>query len=327
MLHACALPPASPCRAQRRSAKQRTACAAAHDTRRTPRAPVDSALTRRQLLHSAAVLYTLSGAGRLSAQAAESGDTADVRAALAAALAKAIPANKAPAVLRLAFHDAGTYNVLAGDGGPNGSVLYELDRPESFGLKRGLTPVLDAQKLLAGTPAASVSLADLIQVAGAHAVQLTGGPAITVPLGRLDVGAADPAGRMPPETMTAPELIAHFAAAGFSTRELVALSGAHTIGGKGFGAPLEFNNAYYKTLLSRPWSDPKASADDRAMASHIGLPSDHSLPEDASCLVWIEKYAADQGAWFTDFSLAYVKMGVLGARWGYSVTAPAFQSL
>ena len=28
------------------------------------------------------------------------------------------------------------------------------------------------------------------------------------------------------------------------------LLGAHTIGGKGFGGPLEFDNAYYKTLVA-----------------------------------------------------------------------------
>lgn len=38
------------------------------------------------------------------------------------------------------------------------------------------------------------------------------------------------------------------------TRELVALSGAHTIGGKGFGSPVVFDNAYFKILLEKPWS-------------------------------------------------------------------------
>ena len=44
---------------------------------------------------------------------------------------------QAPVVLRLAFHDAATYNAAAGDGGANASVRLELDRPENFGLKRG----------------------------------------------------------------------------------------------------------------------------------------------------------------------------------------------
>jgi L-ascorbate peroxidase len=40
-------------------------------------------------------------------------------------------------LLRLVFHDAGTYSAAAGDGGINASIRFELDRPESFGLKRG----------------------------------------------------------------------------------------------------------------------------------------------------------------------------------------------
>jgi len=41
-----------------------------------------------------------------------------------------------------------------------------------------------------------------------------------------------------------------------STQELVALSGAHTLGGKGFGSPVVFDNAYFKILLEKPWTSP-----------------------------------------------------------------------
>jgi len=40
-------------------------------------------------------------------------------------------------VLRLAFHDAATYDAAAGDGGANASVRLELERPENRGLRRG----------------------------------------------------------------------------------------------------------------------------------------------------------------------------------------------
>ena len=191
----------------------------------------------------------------------------------------------------------------------------QLDRPESFGLKRGLRPVQDARAALRGTAAESLSLADLIQLAGAHAVVVTGGPAIIVPLGRLDATSADPEGRMPEETLDGAGLRAHFAAAGLSTRELVALSGAHTLGSKGFGPPLAFDSAYYTTLLARPWADASATEESRAMAEHIGLASDKALADDAPSALFIRRYAADRAAWFDDFAAAYVKMGCLGARW------------
>ena len=44
---------------------------------------------------------------------------------------------QAPVLLRLAFHDAATHEVSAGDGGANASVQFEFLRPENTGLKRG----------------------------------------------------------------------------------------------------------------------------------------------------------------------------------------------
>lgn len=40
-------------------------------------------------------------------------------------------------MVRLVFHDAGSYSAAAGDGGVNASIRFELDRPDNFGLKRG----------------------------------------------------------------------------------------------------------------------------------------------------------------------------------------------
>ncbi|KAH0989575.1 hypothetical protein GBA52_001058 [Prunus armeniaca] len=88
------------------------------------------------------------------------------------------------------------------------------------------------------------------------------------------------------------------------TQELVALSGAHTIGNKGFGSPTVFDNTYFKILLEKPSS-----------GSMIGLPSDRALAKDDECLRWITKYAEDQDVFFEDFKKAYVKLVNSGARW------------
>ncbi|KAG2430144.1 hypothetical protein HXX76_010243 [Chlamydomonas incerta] len=237
-----------------------------------------------------------------------------VAAAVGKALAKNIPKTKTAVALRLAFHDAATFSAAAKDGGLNGSIQYELDRPENFGLKRGWRIIEQVREELKGTPAEGVVTdADLVALAGAYAVRSCGGPAIPLPIGRPVAAAAsqDPPGRMPSENASAAELKANFAAKGLSVQEMVALSGAHTLGSKGFGDPVTFDNAYYVELLKKPWGNTKDP-----MASMIGLPSDHVLPDDPDCLPVIQRYAADQAAFFRDFSAAYVKMCGLGvAGW------------
>ncbi|RXH72418.1 hypothetical protein DVH24_012102 [Malus domestica] len=194
---------------------------------------------------------------------------------------KVVTKGKAAGVLRLVFHDAGTYQIDDNSGGMDGSIVYELDRPEN-----------------------KVSWADMIAVAGAEAVSICGGPTIQVPLGRLDSKEPDPEGKLPEETLDASGLKQSFQTKGFSTQELVALSGAHTIGNKGFGNPTVFDNTYFKILLEKPSS-----------GSMIGLPSDRALAKDDECLSWITKYAADQNMFFKDFKTAYLKLVNSGARW------------
>ncbi|XP_073111142.1 putative L-ascorbate peroxidase 6 isoform X11 [Elaeis guineensis] len=178
---------------------------------------------------------------------------------------------KAAGILRMAFHDAGTFDVNENSGGMNGSIIYELDRPENAGLGKSLKILQKVKK----------EIDQIQQVAGAVAILLCGGPEIPVRLGRLDA----------------------------STQELVALSGAHTIGSKGFGDPNVFDNAYYKILLEKPWT---SSA---GMSSMIGLPSDRALVEDDECLRWIKIYAGDQVKFFDDFRNAYIKLVDSGALW------------
>ena len=237
----------------------------------------------------------------------------EVREAIDQALSRVMVKNKAAVCLRLAFHDAATFSLTAKDGGMNASIGYELDRPESFGLKRGWRAVLDLEKEIKGTPAEGVvSRADLAAFSGAAAVRICGGPDFLdiIPIGRTDATGPDPENRMPAETLSAAELKRSFADKGFSVRELVVLSGAHTIGGKGFGGPESFDNAYYTSLMKKPWLNK-----DDSMASMIGLQSDHVLPEDEECLAIIKDFANDQGAFFAEFGPAYVKMTQMGVQW------------
>ena len=152
-----------------------------------------------------------------------------------------------------------------------------------------------------------ISYADLIALAGARAVRITGGPDIDVGVGRKDAIGADPPGRLPGENFSAQEQLEAFGAMGISPQQFIALCGSHTLGSKGYGDPLTFDPVYYQMLLKKPWEDTKDP-----MASMIGIPTDHVLPDDATCRPWIEKYAGDGELFFNDFSAAYIKLSSLG---------------
>lgn len=217
---------------------------------------------------------------------------------------------KAAGLLRLVFHDAGTFDIAKNTGGMNGSIIYELDRPENTGLIRSVKVLEKIKAILDMTM--QVSWADLIALAGAEAVALCGGPNIHVRIGRQDTESPDPEGELPVESLNAVALKECFQKKGFSTQELVALSGAHTLGNKGFGSPTSFDNSYFHTLLEKPWLQ---AGNGNNMGKMIGLPSDRSLVEDEECLRWIIAYAHDQGQFFDDFVRSYVKLVNSGAQW------------
>ncbi|XP_066353061.1 putative L-ascorbate peroxidase 6 isoform X3 [Miscanthus floridulus] len=162
----------------------------------------------------------------------------------------------------------------------NGSIIYEVDRPENTGLNRSIKILRKAKEGIDNVQ--KVSWADLIVVAGAEAVALCGGPEIPVRLGRLDSSTADPTGKLPEETLDATSLKTLFSKKGFSAQEMVVLSGAHTIGGKGLGSPIVFDNTYFKVLLEKPQTS------STGMAAMVGLRTDWALTEDDECLsTWL----------------------------------------
>jgi L-ascorbate peroxidase len=223
---------------------------------------------------------------------------------------KVLSKAKAAGLLRLVFHDAGTFNMAKNTGGMNGSIIYELDRPANAGLDRSVK-VLEKVKAVLDL-IMQVSWADLIALAGVEALALCGGPIILIKLGRQDTKSPDPDGELPAESLNASDLKECFQRKGFSVQELVALSGAHTLGNKGFGNPTIFDNSYFQILLERPWIK---TSKGNEMATMIGLPSDHALVEDDECLRWITIYANNQEKFFDDFARAYVKLINSGVHW------------
>uniref|UniRef100_A0A2P2LV68 Plant heme peroxidase family profile domain-containing protein n=1 Tax=Rhizophora mucronata TaxID=61149 RepID=A0A2P2LV68_RHIMU len=102
--------------------------------------------------------------------------------------------NCAPIMLRLAWHDAGTYDKNTKTGGPNGSIRNEEEY--SHGANNGLKIAINfCEELKAKVP--KISYADLYQLAGVVAVEVTGGPSIDFVPGRKDSNISPKEGRLP----------------------------------------------------------------------------------------------------------------------------------
>lgn len=130
----------------------------------------------------------------------------------------------AASLLRLAFHDAAARR--QGRGGANGSIRFELARSENVG------PSLRAALRVAESAAlrCRVSLADAVAVAGAAAVEATGGPKIDVGLGRADAPGPDPPGLLPDAGFSGQDTREYFGRLGLGDEEAAAFLGAHTLG-------------------------------------------------------------------------------------------------
>ncbi|XP_009629388.1 putative L-ascorbate peroxidase 6, chloroplastic/mitochondrial isoform X1 [Nicotiana tabacum] len=239
-----------------------------------------------------------------------------------------------PILVRLGWHDAGTYNKNIEEwpqrGGANGSLRFEVE------LKHGANAgLVNALKLLQPIKDkyANVTYADLFQLASATAIEEAGGPKLPMKYGRVDVSAPEECpeeGRLPDAGPPSPasHLRDVFYRMGLNDKEIVALSGAHTLGRSrpersGWGKPetrytkdgpgnpggqswtvqwLKFDNSYFKDIKERRDED------------LLVLPTDAVLFEDSSFKEYAEKYAVNQDVFFKDYAEAHAKLSNLGAK-------------
>eukprot|EP00752_Nemacystus_decipiens_P004231 g3865.t1 len=259
-----------------------------------------------------------------------------------------------PILIRLAWHDAGTFNKDSVEpwprcGGANGSIRFEpeINHEANLGLVIGvqvLQPIKDKHP--------EAGWADLIQLASATAIEDAGGPVIDMKYGRKDAttpqGCVDegnlPAGDAPFPDADTPQ--AHlrnvFYRMGFGDKDIVALSGAHTVGRagqlnreghwspctkftaagvcpRGPGAPptggnpggsswtknwLKFDNSYFATV-------PDGEADPELFK----LATDKCLFVDEGFLPFAQKYKESQESFFEDYKKAHKMLSELGAVW------------
>ncbi|CAL4887361.1 unnamed protein product [Urochloa decumbens] len=247
-----------------------------------------------------------------------------------------------PIMVRLGWHDSGTYDKNIEEwpqrGGADGSLRFEpeLKHGANAGLINALKLIQPIKDKYPG-----ISYADLFQLASATAIEEAGGPKIPMKYGRVDVTEPEqcpPEGRLPDAGPRDPagHLREVFYRMGLDDKEIVALSGAHTLGRarpdrSGWGKPetkytkdgpgepggqswtvewLKFDNSYFKDMkfLSQiPLKDQKEQ-------DLLVLPTDAALFEDTSFKVYAEKYAEDQEAFFKDYAEAHAKLSDLGAK-------------
>ena len=145
-----------------------------------------------------------------------------------------------------------------------------------------------------------------------------------VELGRTDQGPEGcPAnGRLPDAAQGAQHLRDVFYRQGFDDREIVALSGAHTLGrchvnrsgfdGPWTSDPLKFDNEYFVNLLDKTWKkrewDGPEQFEDEETGSLMMLPTDIALTTDDAFRPVVEEYAKDEDLFKRDFAAACAKL-------------------
>uniref|UniRef100_K3YJ02 L-ascorbate peroxidase n=1 Tax=Setaria italica TaxID=4555 RepID=K3YJ02_SETIT len=215
---------------------------------------------------------------------------------------RALISNKgcAPIMLRLAWHDAGTYDVNTKTGGANGSIRFEEEY--THGSNAGLKIAIDLLAYQSQEPEDNVRRP--------LSVEVTGGPTVEFVPGRRDSSVCPREGRLPDAKKGAPHLRDIFYRMGLTDKDIVALSGGHTLGKahperSGFeGAwtqePLKFDNTYFLEML-------KGESE-----GLLQLPTDKALLSDPEFRRYVELYAKDEEAFFKDYAESHKKLSELG---------------
>lgn len=179
-----------------------------------------------------------------------------------------------------------------------------------------------------------VSCADILAIAARDSVVALGGPSWEVQLGRRDSTRASRTTAntdIPAPNMDLPSLISTFQKQGLDTRDLVALSGAHTIG---FAQCRVFRNRTYndaniaadfagslRSLCPRTGEDSNLAGLDPSPAQFDALyfhnllaqkgllHSDQALYSGGSTDELVKTYSDDAEAFWDDFAKSMIKMG------------------
>ncbi|CAL1371849.1 unnamed protein product [Linum trigynum] len=246
----------------------------------------------------------------------------------------------AASLVRMHFHDCFIQ-------GCDASVLLdstkdntaEKDSPGNLSL-RGYEVIDDAKDKLEQQCPGVVSCADIVAMAARDAVFFAGGPVYEIPKGRKDGKRSkiEDTINLPSPFLNASELIRTFGQRGFSAQEMVALSGAHTLGVarcSSFNSRLSnpdptMMDTNFATSLSKtcaagdkaeqPFDMTRNTFDNlyyNTLSRKTGLLfSDQTLYSNPKTRNVVNGYAFNQAMFFLDFQQAMVKMGRLDVKEG-----------
>ncbi|XP_074567369.1 peroxidase 51-like [Curcuma longa] len=255
-----------------------------------------------------------------------------------------------PATLRLFFHDCFVQGCDASVMIASARNDAEKDAPDNLSLAGdGFDTVIKAKQAVEAQCPGVVSCADILAIAARDVVVLSGGPNWKVELGRRDgliSQATLVAAHLPGPDFNLDRLVSLFRLNNLTATDMIALSGAHTVGfshcGRFSSRLYAFNsttavdpslNATYARALMRACPrnvDPTIAVNMdlytpvtfdnvyyRNLLNGEGLfTSDDVLFTDSRSRPTVQQFAADQAAFFRAFSSAMVRLGRLGIKTG-----------
>lgn len=252
-----------------------------------------------------------------------------------------------PVLVRLAWHASGSYDAKSNTGGSNGATMRftpEINHGGNAGLHL-------AQKMLEPIKRKhpNVSYADLWVLASYVAIEEMGGPSIEFSPGRVDSSDAThpddkeptPDGRLPDGDKGAQHVRDIFYRMGFNDREIVCLSGAHSLGrchadrsgfiGPWTRAPTTFSNLYYQMLFDEEWvpinnAKGQPQYENKNGKDLMMLESDMAIVRDPKFRKYARMYADDEELFARDFAKAFKKLTELGCNLAPSWKKYAFSA-
>jgi len=249
----------------------------------------------------------------------------------------------APDLLRLAINDALTFNAETKEGGPDGSVQFEMTRDENKGLEKAAAVIQSIKKELTRTN--TISYSDLVAFAGGEALESAGCGRVLVQIGRFDAkqetdkvtGLLVNWSNLSPDPTTKA-----FAYSGLGNREIALLLGAlgevtrvvtetQIAEAKALAAKKEEEDDDMDINDAEPFVPVSFGAREATYGARVGkadfgvkylsqLLKNKGTPEPlGDCLIkddktkaFIQKYAGSESAFLKDVPEAYLRMSQLG---------------